>query len=247
MIRKHITEYKFYDGVRAAKTISASSFSKDVLELYLAATESPKPGTFGRGAIGSIFHMGMEHMFKSHPSTKSGRFVQEERVERPLSDYMINGKTDLVDYMDHIIYDWKGMSASAYATFKSNKKDHRINIQMAVYNWLLGGDFTAEAHCFITDWDPVKPTHPASAYQIVKCNIMTAEETRDYMAAKIKELEGYLKSSKLPPKCDNVMPRFVKDGMYVDSKCAYYCDYSHVCKRKRDDTAKTLGLKWGRS
>ena len=245
-VREYIRDYKFYDGVKAAKTISASSFSKDILELYLAATEDGKPGTFGRGAIGSIFHMGMEAMFKAHPATKEGIYVQEKRFHKSINGYEVNGKVDLADFDNMIIIDWKGMSASAYATFKRQDKMHRINIQMAVYNWLLGGMFTCEAHVFCTDWDPVKPTHPASAYQIVQCDIMTVSEIEDYMTAKINQLEYSLAKKKQPAICENVMPRFVKDGVYVDSKCSYYCDYAHVCKRKKDKVAVGLGLKWSR-
>jgi len=245
-VREMIQTYQFYDGVKAPKTLSASQISRDVLELYLAATEDAKDGPFSKGEIGSIFHMGMEAMFSGHPKVKEGTWVQEKRFTRNYGDYSINGKMDLVNFEDHIIYDWKGMSAWAYSEFKKNDKHNKINIQMAVYNWLLKGNFDCEAHVFITDWDPVKPTHPASAYQIVKCNIMDEVETEAYMVAKIDELNKYLASSKTPPKCEDTMYRYVKDGVYVESKCMYYCSYSHVCPRKRDDTAKKLGLAWGR-
>ena len=246
-VREYIKNYKFYDGVKAPKTLSASQVSRDVLELYLAATEDPKSRTFGKGEIGSIFHLGMKEVFKSHPSVKDAEWVQEKRFTKGLGQWSINGKMDMIDFMDHIIYDWKGMSAYAYSIFRKNDKMHKINIQMAIYNWLLGGGFTAEAHVFITDWDPVKPSHPASAYQIVKCEIMSFDEVEVYMAGKIASLSSYLDLKKTPPKCEDVMPRFVKEGVYINSKCAYYCDYAHVCKRKANDTAKVLGLAWGKS
>jgi len=245
-VRDHIKSYKFYDGIKEHKKLSASQLSRDVLELYLAATEEPKPGTFGKGSIGSIFHMGMETVFKNHVRVKAAEWVQEKRFTKKIRGYKIDGKMDMIDFRNHVIFDWKGMSASAYATFKRNDKHAKINVQMAVYNWLLGGDFTAEAHCFITNWDPVVPSHPASAYQIVQCKIMTIEETEAYITAKIDKLEYWLDGRKAPPVCEDVMPRFVKEGVYIDSKCAYYCDYSHVCNRKADKVAVGLGLKWGR-
>lgn len=246
MVREYIKSYKFYDGVKAPKKLSASQLSKDVLELYLAANFDPKPGVFSKGEIGSIFHMGMETMFKEHILVKDGSCIQEKRFSRKIGDYTIDGKMDMIDFMNHIIYDWKGMSAYAYGLFRPNDKMHKINIQMAVYNWLLKGEFAAEAHVFITDWDPVKPTHPASAYQIVKCDIMDLIETEAYIANKIDELESWMAKMKTPPVCDDVMPRYVKPSVYINAKCAYYCDYSHVCPRNAASTAKTLGLDWTR-
>ena len=191
--------------------------------------------------------MGMDSIFKSQPRVLAGEAVVEGRRSKILPNgWKIDGKMDLVDYIDDIIYDWKGMSASAYTKFKGNKKDHRINMQMAVYNWLVGGDFKAEAHVFITDWDPVKDTHPASAYQIVDCKIYSPLEIEAQMVAKTDELASWLHRKKTPPKCEDVMPRFVRTGEYINSKCAFYCSYAHVCPRKRDDTAKTLGLSWGK-
>ena len=245
-VRNYIKNFKFYDGVKAPKTLSASQISRDVLELYLAATEDAKPGVFSKGEIGSIFHLGMEAMFKEHISVIEGEWVQERRFNKSFGDYNINGKMDMIDFMNHVIYDWKGMSAYGYSEFKKNDKMNRVNIQMAVYNWILGGNFKAEAHVFITDWDPVKPSHPATAYQIVQCNIMTEDEIEEYMMEKISALELALKSGKTPPKCEDTMYRYVKEGVYIESKCAYYCNYAHVCKRKKDDTAKKLGLKWGK-
>ena len=245
-VREYIKNYKFYDGIKRAKKLSASQLSRDVLELYNDATEEPKKGTFSKAEIGSVFHLGMESVFKSHPSVVDGAWVQEKRFSKDIGDYTIDGKMDMIDFMNHIIYDWKGMSAYAYSLFSKTNKMEKINIQMAIYNWLLGGGFTAEAHVFITDWDPVKPSHPASAYQIVKCNIMTVDEVEAYMIVKTAELSSWLDKKKTPPKCEDTMYRFVKEGVYIEAKCAYYCNYAHVCKRKQDDTAKKLGLEWGK-
>jgi len=245
MIRDYIKDFEFYDGVRAPKTLSASSVSRDILELYLAATETPKKGVFSKAEIGSIFHLGMEAMFKSHPSVIDTTWVQEKRYHRDIMDYQINGKIDLVDFYGMRIIDWKTMSASRYKHFRRNDKYDSINIQLAIYNWIIGGGYDCEAHCFITDWDPVKPAHPASAYQVVKCDIMTLAETEEYIKSKITALEKALASTKYPAKCENVLPRYVKDGVYIDSKCAFYCNYAHVCKRKSEKDALGMGLKWG--
>jgi len=246
-VRKVVEGYQYYDGKKEHMKLSASQVSRDVLELYLAATEDSQEGHFGKGNIGSIFHMGMDSMMSEQLEVKGGSCVVEKRFSRMLPNgWKIDGKMDMVAFMKHVINDWKGMSASAYTKFKSNKKDHSINMQFAVYNWLLGGDFAAEAHCFITDWDPCNDTHPATAYQPVTCNIYTPEEIEAYMIEKTDLLAGYLAAAKLPPKCENVMPRQLRSGVYINSKCEYYCNHSHVCKRKRDDTAKKLGLDWGR-
>jgi len=245
-VRKYIKDYKFYDGLDADKSISASSFSKDILELYLAETENPQRPVFGRGEIGSIFHLGMEQMFKQHHDVKSGSWIQERRFTKAFLGWKVNGKMDMVNFHDDTIFDWKGMSAYTYGLFSGKDKSHKINVQMSVYNWLLGGGFSAEAHCFITDFDPVKETHPASAYQIVHVELMTLEETEAYMTDKLNRLESALAAKKQPAECEDVMPRYVKKGVYVNAKCAYYCDYAHVCKRKKDQTAKVLGLSWGK-
>ena len=248
-VRKILENYKFYDGEKRNMKLSASQVSKDILELYLAATEDPKPRVgWTRGEIGSVFHLGMEQIFKGEEAVKEGTVIQERRFSKLLPNtWEIDGKMDQVDFDQSFIEDWKGMSASAYAEFKKNSKDHRINMQMAVYNWLLNGGFTCRAHCFITDWDPVKDSHPANAYQIVECNIYTPEEIQAYMMEKTDTLAEYLAAKKTPPQCDDLMPRWVKGKTYINSKCEYYCDYSHVCKRKKDQSATKLGLNWGRS
>lgn len=243
-----IKNYEFYDGNKRPNKLSASQvFGMDMLELYLAATQEPEKGVFGKGEIGSIFHLGMEEMFKSHQMVKEGKAVQEERFSKTLPNgWIIDGKMDMVDFNNHVIYDWKTMSASKYAELRKNKKDHKINLQMAVYNWLLGGDFEAEAHCFITDWDPCNDKHPATAYQVVKIDMYDSTTIEEMMLLRTDELSDYLAARKIPPKCENVMPRRLKNGTFINSKCMYYCAYSHVCKRKRDDSATKLGLAWGR-
>ncbi len=246
-VRKVIEEYPYYDGVAAPMKLSASQISRDVLELYLAATEDSESGAFGKGNIGSIFHIGMEEMFKTQPRVIEGEAMQKIRRSRELPNgWIIDGKVDMLDFIDMIITDWKGLSASAYNTFKKNDRDHRINMQMAVYNWLFGGDFGCEAHCFITNWDPCNETHPATAYQIMKCEIYEPEEIEEIMMNKTAELSRYLASKKVPPKCKELMPRRLKSGSFINSKCEFYCNYAHVCSRKRDDTAKKLGLDWTR-
>lgn len=249
-VREILLGYKFYDGVSAAKKLSASQVSKDLLELYLAATETAQPRNgWSRGHIGSVFHLGMEEIFKKQKDVIDGRYVQEKRFSKTLQNgWQIDGKMDMIDFMDHIIFDWKGMSASAYKEFKKNDKTHKINVQMSVYNWLLGGNFECQAHVFITDWDPVNAEHPAQAYQIVECDIIPKDEIELYMLDKTYELQKYLDAKKAPPECADVMPRYVtKTKEYINSKCEFYCDYSHVCPKKRKTSAVRLGLDWSRN
>ena len=245
-VRKVIEDYEYYDGKKAERKLSASQASKDLLELYLYHTEEAQPSVFGKGEIGSIFHLGMEEMFKSQPRVVEGEAVQEVRQQKTLSNgWVIDGKSDMVDFTDDIIYDWKGMSASAYAVLRTNKRTHRVNMQMAVYRWLFGVSY-AETHCFITNWDPCNPDHPATAYQIFKPDMYEPEEIEALLIDKTDLLDAHLAALKIPPKCTDVMPRRLRDGTFVNSKCMYYCNYSHVCKRKRDDSAAKLGLSWGR-
>lgn len=245
-VRKIISEYQFYDGKKAVKKLSASQVSRDMLELYLSFTEEPEKGTFGKGEIGSIFHLGMEEMFKNQPRIVEGEAVQEVRRHKKLSNgWTIDGKSDLVDFVDDIVFDWKGLSASAYAVLKSNKRDHRINMQMAIYRWLFGVDY-AEVHCFITNWDPCNATHPASAYQVFKPEMYEPDEIEAIMLEKTTKLGEFLDAKKVPAKCEDVMPRRLANGSFINSKCEFYCSYKDSCPKRRDDSAKTLGLSWGR-
>ncbi len=245
-VREHIKNYQFYDGVKRVRKLSASQVSRDLLELYLSFTEDSQEGVFGKGEIGSIFHLGMEEVFKDHPKVKDGAWMQEIRETKTLSNgWEIDGKSDMVQFDNGIVIDYKGMSASAYAVLKSNKRDHKVNMQMAIYRWLFNVDY-AEVHVFCTNWDPCNATHPASAYQVFKPEMYEPSEIEEIMLNKTTELELQLASGKAPAKCEDVMPRRLANGSFINSKCTFYCSYAHVCPRKRDDTAKKLGLDWTR-
>jgi hypothetical protein len=80
--------------------------------------------------------------------------------------------------------------------------------------------------------------------QIIKAPEIDPKEILDHACKMTNELERYIDTGAIPPKCDEVWPRKVK-GKTIPVRCVQYCSYRDVCPHYNPKEETSLsGMGW---
>lgn len=227
--------YEKFDLNNGKKHLSASSFSKDPLELWLGLQNykenAPK---LSDATLGSIVHLGLEKIIKELDEYKYGQLIVEQRIVREMENWTVSGTPDLIDVENKVIYDYKTGKNYSKKMLDKEGSQHSYAIQIAIYNWLLGGGYEAKILWLMKD-SKAAESQPVIFEQVI--DIMSFDETTDYILEKLNLLDAI--GDTMPEKCKDLWPRKVK-GMLVNTKCQYYCRYSVSCPHNNPSSAQVI-------
>lgn len=232
-LQKIFEEYKWYDGEGGEKHLSASSLTKEPLELWLKLKNYPQNKfKFSDSTLGSVAHLGVEHIIKQTQEYKDGLVLLEKRIEASFCGWTISGKPDMVDMDKKVIYDYK-FTKNYSKKMLDKDKNHAYIVQLSVYRWLLQDiNFKGVICWFMKDSNAVdrEPT-----YIEQEVELLSFERIEEMIKEKINILE-YL-GDEVPSKCEDTWTRNIRGkGIISDVKCKFYCSYSDVCPRFRTTT-----------
>jgi len=229
-----IKDYKFYDRKSEKYTLSASLIADDILQIW-HEQQGTEPNAFelNDATLGSILHLGLELVF----SQANKSFTIEQRFSKMIGKWTISGKIDLLDTERNTIYDFKSAKNYSRKSLKKEGRFHRYAIQLAIYNWLLGGGYIAKILWIMKDSNALnlEPTFVEEEIEI-----MAASEIEDYIKSKTDSLEFY--GNEMPDVCSDLWARKV-NGALVNSRCLCYCKYSNSCKYNKP-TLKGSIARW---
>ena len=227
-----LKDYQFYEPLEdnsCEKHISASSLADDPLQLWLKINNyQENEEDLGDHTLGSLVHMALESIvidsLITDPSYDRKDWEMEQRHVRWVDDYCISGKMDLVDHKNKVLYDFKTGKNYSKESLKKEGKLHRYSIQLAVYNWLLGGGYTPKILWIMKDSNAVKHEPVFSIQQI---EIMTPDEIVKYIRDKIAIVDhSTIEDFKT---CAPWIRSQGKGKPAINTRCSYYCRYSGSC------------------
>jgi hypothetical protein len=234
-IIKILNDHKWYDGYtpqEGEKHLSASSFANEPLEIWLDRHNYPEnPFKLSDATVGSIVHIGLENIIRKTEEYKNAELLIEHQIIKPFNGWTITGRPDLVNIPKKILYDYKTGKNYSKKMIDKEGKNHRYAIQLAVYNWLLGGGYTPKILWLMKDSQAGEPVIFEQEIEIMDLN-----EIEVYMKERLDVIDAY--GDSMPDKCGDLWPRKIK-GAVVNAKCMYYCKYSHSCP-KNNPSASTI-------
>jgi len=227
---------------KPGKAISASQLGSNLLEIYYSLTVDDDESLFeiGQADIGTLAHKGLEYgaheLLKKEPELL---LAPEIELEYDLvNGWRITGTCDLIEPVvgeNAIIHDYKFTKVYKGKKLKEEiakgKLDDGYIIQINAYRFMYEKSTRKQADMvldmFYKDANKIKgePT-----YEAIKIPKIPDDEILSKAYGITNELDIYLETGKIPPKCEDVWTRKLRNGTVVDSKCEYYCNYKKICK-----------------
>lgn len=232
---KTLLEYDFYDKY-PEKHISASSFSKEPLEIWFGLQDIEIENKLSAATIGSLVHLGLEKVIKQTDEFKDGKLIVEQRIVKEHDGWTITGTPDLIDYENGILYDYKTGKNYSKKMLEKEGKYHSYAIQLAIYKWLIGEEFDAKILWLMKDSSAPK-REPDILLQDVET--MDFNEISAFITEKIKMIEAY--GDNMPDKCKDLWPRKI-NKVLVNTKCKFYCSYNKVCPHYRSNPVEASSV-----
>ena len=210
------------------KSISASSLSNDMLQLYLDFKYGKKEGTkFEASHLGSIYQLGVDKACEGNQQYISGK-----RFRYTLSNgWELSGEIDQIDLVNKVIIDNKVSTATALKKVMTEGLNHQYALQLGVYKLLANknlNDSFSTALAFVDK--SASYFKPTSGQTMNYLNIETHDvATIEQMAIdKTNQLQEYIDNDIMPERCTDLFP-FKSKGYTRAMRCIYYCSYSSVC------------------
>jgi hypothetical protein len=238
------------------KTISASQFGSEILQIYYSIVAKDNEVLFeiGQNDIGTLVHKGLDCGIKE---LDDENLQSEVELEYELTNgWKITGTCDLIEETDHgaIIHDYKVTKKYTAKKLREAiaKHDytHQYILQLNAYRFMYEkkAKTTSTAmvlDMFIKDADKLKsePTYEEIEIPRIEDDVVL---TKAYEIT--TTVESYINAGVVPDKCSDVWTRKLRNGTVVDMKCFAYCDYKNICKyynnRGKTDMETSLGG-WG--
>ena len=217
-----LTKYTPVEG----KRISASEMGSDMLQLYYRRKHTVEPTDVGQNTIGSLVHLGLEHL-DIDSEVKISKII-------PGTDIVATATVDAI--LEDSIIDYKTSKVYAVSMLRTAIKkldySHNYIMQLNHIAWIL--DYPDKKYyCVFFNKDAgmdfksgkIKPT-----YEIVEVPIMEPAEYLALVQAKAKELYIFVDEDREPPICKDLWIRKIA-GVATPMKCLAYCDYSKICSK----------------
>ncbi len=235
----------FYNRKSIDRTLSGSQFGNEHIQNYLIlkGEENKTSFTVGQNSIGSIFHFAME--------TESNNMFTPEQCESEIAvsrllpnGWNITGTIDRVDHDTKTIHDYK-LTKKYIKAFLKREPEHGYRLQANIYKWCLNNDYRMVLDLFYKDSNEAKNEVAYEEFEID--DIHNIEEIAIQTT---NELQVYLDSNALPPKCGDVwLRKLTPKGPLVATRCMTYCGVSDACPHYSDsksinDSANSLAQGW---
>ena len=235
------------------KVFSASMAGSELLEQYFIIKHGvPKDASniFSASDLGSVFHLGMEEVFKDEDD-----YFTEKRFQHKLdnSDWTISAQIDLIDTKNKIIFDYKLSTTTAKDKILKQGKLHPYALQLAINLWLLsktyGEERTSKYKPCIAFFDKKGSLFNSESEEIfypIFIDVMTLEETQEYLTEATTTLDKYIDNNKEPKQCKSSSLFWYKkpnQDKATPMKCEHFCSYKNICKHfsVKGSLLKTMG------
>jgi len=217
--------------------ISASMLGKEPLENYLSII-------YGKGedvalndaTLGTVFHKGMECYMQEKITSEGSNipmFTEHSMYHELPNGWILSGTADLIveaEPQHFEIHDYK-LTKNYTVKMFDKEPNHTYKKQMHVLCYLLEkGNPDAEkitpfVDFFLKDSKAINK-EPILVQKEVEVNDMDIFE--EEVIAITNELQEYIESGTVPPKCQDTWPRKA-NGKLVHTKCEIYCAHKNHC------------------
>lgn len=219
-----------YSGNKApgSKTISASSLTNDMLQLYLDFKFGKQSDTkFEASNLGSMYQLGIDFACQNNP-----QYISANRLTYELSNgWTLTGEIDQIDMKNKVIIDNKLSTQTALKKVMTEGQSHNYAIQLGAYKFLAhkqyNDHFTGALAFVDKSASYFKPT-TGDTMNYLNVDTCSYEEIESLAISKTDELQQYLDNDIVPEKCSDLFP-FKSKGYTRPMRCIYYCSYNQVC------------------
>jgi len=216
--------------------ISASMVGREPLQNYLDIIYGKQEvDDITDMFIGSCFHEGMRTYMNKEANYDKSIIGVEKPLHTKLSNgWIISGTADLIvtDNDTVEIHDYKTTKAYAVKMFDKEPLSHQYNMQLNVLGYLwkqmhpsFEGEIKLVLDFFVKDADKLK-SEPTLVQREVQQ--LTNKEIEETLLQKTNELQSYIESGQIPPKCEQLWPRKV-NGVFMNSRCEIWCQFKRIC------------------
>jgi hypothetical protein len=257
-----------YENENDDYVISASMVGNDHLQNYLSIIHGKPPEKeITDATLGTIFHRGMDSIVKEKMAKNytEGEELDIIGSEVPMhvklsNDWILSGTADLIVRSGtnrFEIHDYKLTKNYTRKMMKKNINTHSYTKQLNILNALFRenmagfgvrkilGDITLVADFFLKDSKAIEfePVHnPLVAPNTWGTKEINATETILKEVVEITdELQKYIESGEVPPKCADTWERYLK-GKRIQARCALYCSHGRegLCPYYSPTTRETV-------
>lgn len=240
-------------------TFTASMIGNEVLQNYLTVVNGTFPTQkVDDTTIGSIFHRGMEEIIKEQEQSINDILLlgTEQNLQRILDNgWTLSGTADLK------------FATNLESDFNLNIHDFKLTKMYAIGKIredLSGHNYTKQLNIlkYLDYWERIESLAPIPTYNLVidafakdakaiqgeeiHHAIEVPEANNDVIEAEIlqktNELQQYIESGEIPPACEDVWPRRMRNGTTINTRCTFYCSHgkSGKCPYFNPNTRQTV-------
>jgi len=240
---------KYSGNTKPRKSISASMLDDDMLKIYFRVKFGIIDNqTFTQdNTLGSIFQLGIDHLADE-------RDTLEARVRREIpykdSGWILSAETDIIDYENKTICDFKLTKEYTYKNFNQNHSyAWQVRLQDYIFRKtnLIKNDYKLYLYMLFKDIRQnesfLKPIE-----QIVEVEKYEDDVIEEKIDEIIYVIESWLEDESKIEVCKDLWWRKSKNGNSYPSKCEKYCSYKSICKfynsHSKTPVMKNEGLGW---
>lgn len=193
--------------------------------------------------VWSVFGDGVHGRLEKEPGIE-----KIERLKVTVEGREVSGKWDRI--FENEITDYKVTSVFTYMYGSRNKE---FMLQLSIYRWLyfkVKGVLLNEVGKIVEifrDWaerDKKKKNYPQRAAEEVKFNLLSPEQTEQFVTNKVRAIiEAEKLSDDKLPRCSDE-DRWYKPSTRTYGRCAKYCDVSKFCHQFKKEK-EMESIEWG--
>jgi hypothetical protein len=221
----------------------------DILQnFYKFKYGGKEPTQFEANTFGSVFHLGVEQIFKDEPGVE----VESRFSQQLPNGWTISGSIDLISHNHNHIVDWKVSTSTTIAKLIKEGRAHQYALQLGVYKWLVEQNFKdrgeepEEYKAMIAMVDKkfsyftIKNKY--NQLNFIPIETYSSEDIYQMLIERTNLIDEYLTANETPPKCMNVFPYKPRGGTFKEMRCLYYCDYATECEYKNTSYASSSDI-----
>lgn len=159
------------------------------------------------------------HVNPEQPVEGETNVYFEQRASKDFNGWRINGEFDCV--LNGTVIDFK--STSTY-TYVNKVKEQDYIKQLSIYRWLnpeLITDDVGIIQFIFTDWNQKyalsNPDYPQHPFVLIKLPLMSLDETEQFIASKLRDIDYYTENENLLPMCDDHALMITPEWQYFAS------------------------------
>ena len=226
---------------KEGKTISASQFGSNLLEIYYSVTEDAiELDEIGQAEIGTLAHKGLEAGAHKLLDKEPELLLEPEaELEYELANgWKITGTCDLIEPVSDkevVIHDYKFTKIykgkKLFEEIAKGKLDDGYILQLNTYRFIYekktGKQASMVLDLFYKDANKIK-SEPT--YQRIEVPKIEDDRILEIAYEITNKLDVHLKEDTIPEKCEDLWTRKQRNGSIVDTKCEFYCSFKKICK-----------------